>query len=130
MQNRITELAEAGKFAIVGVANTLLDMGLFALLAHILGVNIYFSQFISYSAGVLNSYVFNRKWTFKSSERFFSPTLIRFLLLNVAMLLLSMVLLWLFADVMGLHKLIAKCVNVAITLAASFVINRLWVFSS
>ncbi|MEG0542387.1 MAG: GtrA family protein [Angelakisella sp.] len=128
MEKQKEELQKAGKFAFVGVINTLLDIGLFALLAQVLGINVYLSQLVSYSAGTLNSYLLNRSWTFKTKERFWSPALIRFLLLNVAMLLLSTAIIWLFYDVMGIHKLIAKGFSTAFTLVLSFIINRLWVF--
>ena len=127
MKNKLTELAKAAKFAVVGVANTLIDYGVFALLAQLLGVNVYLSQVISYSCGVLNSYVFNRSWTFKSQSRFFSPTLVRFLVLNLVMLAVSTGLLALLMQ-FGLGKLLAKAGSVAVTMVLSFLVNRLWVF--
>ncbi|MEG1874057.1 MAG: GtrA family protein [Angelakisella sp.] len=129
-KENFAELLKAGRFAIVGVANTLLDMGVFALLAQLLGWNVYLSQVVSYSVGTLNSYIWNRSWTFGSSQRFWSPALVKFLLLSVAMLLLSTGLLWLFYDQLGLHKLVAKGASVIITMVVNFVINRLWVFRS
>lgn len=124
------EMIKAMKFAVVGVANTLVDFGMFTLLAELLSVDIYLSQLVSFLAGTANSYVFNRSWTFKSSQKFWSPVLIRFLLLNLAMLLFSSSLLWLFYQQMGFHKLVAKACSVVISLAINFVINRLWVFRS
>lgn len=122
------ELLRAAKFAVVGVANTLIDMGVFALLAQVLGLNVYLSQVISYSAGMLNSYVFNRSWTFQAKDRFFSPALVRFVALNLVMLLVSTGLLWFFFDFWGMPKLIAKVLATGFTLVLSFGANRLWVF--
>ncbi len=127
MEKKLTELIKAAKFAIVGVANTLIDYGVFALLAQLLSVNVYLSQVISYSCGILNSYIFNRSWTFQSESRFFSPTLLRFLALNLCMLGVSTGLLAVFLR-FGLSKLIAKACTVVVTMAVGFVINRLWVF--
>lgn len=56
------------KFALVGVVNTLIDFAVYALLTTI-GVNYILAQWISYSAGILNSYVMNRKWTFKKKKK-------------------------------------------------------------
>lgn len=128
MEKKTQEIEKVGKFALVGVVNTLLDMGLFALLAQLLGVNVYLSQCISFSAGVLNSYLINRSWTFRTKEAFWSPALVRFLLLNVAMLAVSTAIIWLFYDLLGIHKLIAKVISTGCTLVVSFLINRLWVF--
>lgn len=128
MDKKTGEAIKAGKFALVGVANTLIDMGVFALLAQLMGVNVYLSQCISYSAGVLNSYIFNRSWTFKTKEHFWSPALLRFLVLNFIMLALSTVIIWVFYDLLSVHKLIAKCISVPITMILNFLASRLWVF--
>jgi putative flippase GtrA len=123
----MSELIKAAKFAVVGIANTLIDYGVFALLAQLLSVNVFLSQVISYSCGVLNSYIFNRSWTFQSQSRFFSPALVRFLVLNLCMLALSTGLLALFLQ-FGLSKLVAKGCTVVVAMAVGFVVNRLWVF--
>ncbi len=128
MDNRLTEAIKAGKFAIVGVANTLLDMGVFWLLSVLLGINPYISQVISYSCGMLNSYIFNRSWTFRSQAKFFSPALLRFIILNLIMLGISTGLLFVLLDILAVPKMIAKVGATIITLVISFVVNRLWVF--
>lgn len=127
MEHRLSELLKAAKFAVVGVANTLIDYGVFVLLAQVLGVNVYLAQVVSYSCGILNSYIFNRSWTFRSQSRFFSPTLVRFLALNLAMLGISTGLLALFLH-LGLPKLLAKAATVGVTMVLGFGANRLWVF--
>ena len=127
MKNKMSELIKAAKFAVVGIANTLIDYGVFALLAQLLSVNVFLSQVISYSCGILNSYIFNRSWTFQSQSRFFSPALVRFLVLNLCMLALSTGLLALFLQ-FGLSKLVAKGCTVVVTMAVGFVVNCLWVF--
>ena len=128
MDKKFSELLKAGKFAIVGVANTLIDYGMFTLLAQVLAAPVYLSQVVGYLCGMLNSYIFNRAWTFKAQDRFFSPALIRFILLNLCMLGVSTGLLYLFYDVAGLDKLIAKAIATVITMGVSFLVNRLWVF--
>ena len=128
MDNRLTEAIKAGKFAIVGVANTLLDMGVFWLLSVLLGINPYISQVISYSCGMLNSYIFNRSWTFRSQAKFFSPALLRFIILNLIMLGISTGLLFVLLDILAVPKMIAKVGATIITLVICFVVIRLWVF--
>ena len=44
MNRNVQELLKAGRFAIVGVANTLVDFTVFTLLAQAAGVNVYLSQ--------------------------------------------------------------------------------------
>lgn len=129
MNPKLQELLKAGRFAIVGVGNTLVDFSVFTLLAHLLGVNVYLAQVLGYSAGTLNSYIFNRSWTFRTGGRFFSATLVKFLVLNLTMLLFSTGILYLAFDLGGLPKLPAKVVATGITMAVNFLVSRFWVFS-
>lgn len=117
------------KFAITGVGNTLVDLILFRVLYTHLGVNLYLSQVCSYSAGMLNSYVVNRSWTFQTKERFFSGEMVRFLTLGGLMLALSTGLLYLFTH-LGLSGMIAKLITTGLVLVVNFLLSKLWVFRS
>ncbi|MCI9194668.1 MAG: GtrA family protein [Angelakisella sp.] len=128
MEEKGTELRKAGKFAAVGVVNTLVDFLVFTVLAQALSVNVYLAQVAGYSAGVLNSYVLNRSWTFRVRGRFFSPALVKFLVLSVCMLGLSTGLLYLCHGVAGVPKLAAKVLATGGTMVVSFLVNRFWVF--
>lgn len=128
MQKSFKRLLQAAKFAVVGAANTLIDFGVFTVLAQLLSVNVYLAQIIGYSCGMLNSYIFNRSWTFESKGKFWSTALLRFLLLNLAMLGVSTLLLSFLLNRLALPKLIAKAGATLITMCISFVVNKLWVF--
>lgn len=117
------------KFGITGVMNTLVDFAVFMLLTHI-GVNLYFSQVISYGCGMLNSYIVNRSWTFKAKGNFFGSQMMRFFSANLVLLTVSVSLLWVFTDELGLIKTVAKLITTAIIMLAGFIVNRLWVFKN
>ena len=123
------ELLRAGKFAAVGVLNTLVDLGLFTLFAQVLGWDRYLSNILSYGAGMLNSYIWNRSWTFRSRAGFFSPALVKFLAVNLSMLALSTAILYLGSGVLGLPQLLVKLGATGVTMVGGFLCNRLWVFS-
>lgn len=122
------ETLKAGKFAIVGVANTLIDFGVFTVLTQLAKVDVYVAQPVGFVCGMLNSYIFNRKWTFQAQDRFFSPALVRFVVLNLMMLAVSTGLLYLMYDWLGLPELLAKAGATGCTMVLSFLVNRLWVF--
>lgn len=121
------ELIKFVKFGFTGLLNTAVDFGVFTLLGW-LGLGVYLSQVLSYSAGIANSYVINRSWTFSSKERFFSPQLLKFIIVNLLLLGLSLGVLYVFHDLLGLHKMIAKLIATGFTVVLGFVVNRLWVF--
>lgn len=62
---------QAVRFIIVGVINTGVDLGIFYLLSLIPGMPHVAAKGISYVAGICNSFVWNKYWTFSAggSER-------------------------------------------------------------
>ena len=121
------ELKKLVKFGLTGVCNTLVDAGVSSLLLVVLGVNVFFSKVLGYGAGILNSYLINRSWTFHSSQCFFSRQLIRFVISNFVTLAVSLLLIaalerW------GVAELPAMLLSTCITVPVNFLFSRLWVF--
>ena len=61
---------QGGKFAVVGVSNTLIDFTLFQVVSTLLNVplgQVYLVKFFSGSVAMINSFYWNRRWTFKSN---------------------------------------------------------------
>lgn len=77
------------KFVIVGVGNTLVDLSVLNLLIFLTnatsGVPFIFFKTISFLVAVTNSYIWNRRWTFRSDKQVF----IKFLLISAVGLLLN-----------------------------------------
>jgi putative flippase GtrA len=63
------DLAQFARFLVVGVSNTLLTLGIVLVLIRWAGVPYVAANVIGYVAGFLNSFVWNRAWTFKSKGR-------------------------------------------------------------
>ncbi|MCM3787236.1 GtrA family protein [Domibacillus indicus] len=112
------------KFGIVGVLNTAIDMLLFFTLWSV-GVPYLLAQVLSYSAGTLNSFVWNRSWTFKVSGRIHIEEITKFLLLNVIALCMSTFLLSLLS---GQPLFISKTIATLSGLSVTFFGSRFWVF--
>lgn len=60
---------EAGKFGIVGVINTIIDLGIFNVLIFVFNVNPVTSNVIAVSSAILNSFIWNKKWTFHNADK-------------------------------------------------------------
>lgn len=54
------------KYCAVGVLNTLLCLGVIFICKSLLGFNPYVSNAVGYIAGVINSFLWNKKWVFRS----------------------------------------------------------------
>lgn len=116
------------KFNIVGVMNTALDLGIFALLTWA-GLGEGLAKTVSYSCGVLNSYFWNSRWTFKQEHKKSAREFLLFVLVNlvsyaVARIVLQGSLTWLHIENANIRNLIATPVSVIV----NFIGNRLFVF--
>lgn len=75
------------RFLMVGVANTIVGVGITLLLLHLLHMNYWWSTFIGNSVGILVSFYLNRSFTFRNKEqawktfpRFLAVTLLSYFL--------------------------------------------------
>lgn len=58
------------KYCMVGVLNTLVTFGVIYLCKSFLGLNLYVSNALGYICGVINSFLCNKTWVFKSGGDF------------------------------------------------------------
>ena len=139
------------KFALVGVLNTLVDMVVFYVLVNFAGLPEIPAQIISYTCGVLNSYLFNSKWTFKAEHRKSFKEFALFVVVNLITLGVSLGILYLctnviFADgvlaekLMGtflskfvgdaakMNRMIGKVIATPLTIIFNFILNKIFVF--
>ena len=59
---------QAVKYGLVGVLNTLISLGVYSLFAYVFNFNYLLANTISYVVGVINSFLWNKLWTFKSKQ--------------------------------------------------------------
>ena len=123
MINKATAL-QFGKFAVVGVANTVLSFLIYAALIHV-GVFYVIAQVTAFLIGAIQSYVVNRYWTF-SLPGFSTATLVRYLSAQLMILALSAALLIVCVEFIGLHKLTAQAVVLPLTSITNFILIRSW----
>ena len=135
------------KFAIVGVLNTLVDFAVFQTLNLTLGW-VYAAQVLGYTAGVINSYLWNSNWTFREQRTRSFREIALFLLVNVLSLGVSLGMIWLLREKAGItnawvegwmpHALagfikgdtVCKLIATVVAIAVNYVGNRLFVFKS
>lgn len=113
------------KFNLVGVLNTAIDWVVYAILAAV-GAPMGISQVIAYSAGVVNSYACNLRFTFK--EKANAPLALRFIAANLVVLAISVALLQA-AGAWGAGRFVAKLIITPVTLLLNYLLNRFWVFA-
>ncbi len=63
---RLEKIVQFVKYCLVGVLNTLLTMGVIYLCSSFFGLNPYLSNALGYICGVINSFLCNKTWVFRS----------------------------------------------------------------
>ena len=85
------------------------------------------ANIVGYSAGIINSFTWNKLWTFearkKTAEQFG-----RFLALNLFCLLLSSTFLFVFTDYLGWAYLPVWFITMGIITLVNFAVSKYWVF--
>lgn len=123
-------LAQAIKFGLVGVLNTVIDYAVYTLLLFIPFFQRFYvlAQAIGYAAGLCNSLGLNKRWTFAQREAMTGAQLLLFLLVNLAALLVSTLVLVLTQEALGMNRYLGKIVATLFSMAVNFVGNKLIVF--
>ncbi|HUW15024.1 MAG TPA: GtrA family protein [Anaerolineae bacterium] len=122
-------LMQALRFALVGILNTVVDGGLYFLLTRWLGLGELkiLAKAISYSVAVLNSYLWNRSWTFRSRSRS-GATFVPFVLANLLGLAINSGVMYAGLHQFGLSDSLAFFLATAVTFFCNFSVNKLVVF--
>lgn len=104
------------KFGLVGCLNTAVDFGVFLLLYYVFNVPILWANSASCFLAILNSFFFNRQWTFADRSNgtgAFSGCL-TFVSLNFVGLMIANAMVWLFSRLLPVP--LAKVVSIGITM--------------
>ncbi len=123
-------LRQGVKFGLVGVINTGVDLGLywvitrFVLTAPSLAVT---AKAISYTAGVINSYFWNKNFTFRSQDNSWGAFLL-FFSINLIAIGLNSGVMWLGLHRFQLPELLSLLLATALTLLWNFTTSKFIVF--
>ena len=114
------------RFLIVGVANTLISLVVYrALLA--LGLWYVVSAPIAWGAGVVNGYIFNRRWTFAAKD----STQARVYCVSIAAggAISTTLFVLFYVEVAGIGRVLAYLLALIPVTVSTFVANRIWTFA-
>ncbi len=118
------------RFGIVGSSNTALDIGFYAALTRwvpFFGEFYLFAATLSFLVAGLNSYIWNRRWTFKDGTGIHGVQLLRFYVVQSAIFGMNLLLLWFFVEA-GVHDVVAKALAGVSAGLVNFGLQKFWVF--
>jgi putative flippase GtrA len=124
------------RFLTVGVLGTSIDLALYTGLHVLLGAPTLIANTCSYSAGMLNSYVLHRNWTYaRRSPKTMGTQFVQFAVVNLVALIMNNVLVLLFTHPFsslvnhaGMGDMLAKLFATGVCMGWNFLANNFWTF--
>lgn len=126
---RSTLLGRFLKWSAVGTVGAGVDYAVLIVLVEVVGLHPLISQGISFSAAVVNNYIWNRSWTFSDLPR--RPVAVQFgqfFLVSVAGLGIRTLIFFVLFQLFEVWYILATAVAIVVVLAWNFVINLAWTF--
>lgn len=121
-------LRQLVKFSIVGTINFILDWTIYLTLTRFLGVYYVLAKALSFVAGATSSFIFNRRWTFRSTNPRRFRQLVKFLFVAVVGLGLNTMILYIAVEYFKLHDIIGLLFATAMVTFWNFFVNKYWTF--
>ena len=118
---------QLGRFGAVGAAGYVVNLAVFAVCVHLLGIDYHLSAVIAWAVSVLNNFVLNRHWTFDAREQHPVRQAVRFFLVSLVAFGFTYVVLVGLVDA-GLMKVAAQAIAIAAGMPLSFIGQKLWSF--
>jgi putative flippase GtrA len=116
------------RFGIVGAVGFIVNLVVYTLFVHSVGVDYRAASVVAWLVAVLNNFVLNRHWTFDASGDRAHRQAVRFLLVSLAAEVFSLLLLTLFVEAVGIAKIPAQALAVGGSMPLNFLGNKLWSF--
>lgn len=118
---------QASKFIIIGISNTIISYVTFVIMFDFVTTHSAFlSQCISYSAGIVWSFIWNKNWTFENKQQ--SNSFFKFIITQVSLLLLSALSLNYCVNIFTIDAKIIWVFVMAIITVINFLLSKFWVF--
>jgi putative flippase GtrA len=116
------------KYAIVGVLGTAIDLGALYLFVEYARMDVILASVFSFLLAVVNNFILNKAWTFQNKSKNYRKLFIKFLIVSLVGLLLTVSCMHLFVNVANIWYIFAKAITSLIVLSWNFLGNKFWTF--
>ena len=119
------------RFAAVGASGYVVNLVVFAVCVHVIGIDYKLAAVAAFVVSVLNNFWWNRHWTFRS-QREAHPVeqAIKFFAISLVAFGFSYVVLVSLVDGAGVAKIVAQAISIVAATPLSFVGQKLWSFKA
>src|SRR5579871_2168749 len=116
------------RFAAVGASGYVVNLVVFAVCVHLLGIDYRVASPIAFVVSVTNNFWLNRHWTFSAKEDHPLLQAVRFFAVSLVAYAFSYVMLLALVGDAGLPKVVAQAIAIAASTPLSFLGQKLWSF--
>jgi putative flippase GtrA len=124
----ITILNQLFKYSIVGIFNTVFGLGVIYLLFNLFHCNYILSNIGGYAVGLINGFIWNKKWTFGSRRHYFKE-IIPYLSVFGISYAVNLIVVVFFVEALKVHPNIAQILGIAAYSMTNFMVNKYWTFA-
>ena len=116
------------RFGVVGATGYVVNLGVFALCVHALGIDYRVSAVLAFVVSVANNFWWNRHWTFGAKQDHPMVQGARFFVVSLLAFGFSYLILVGLVSGVGLSKVLAQAIAIAAATPLNFVGQKLWSF--
>jgi putative flippase GtrA len=116
------------RFATVGASGYVVNIAVFAVCVHLLGIDYRISAVIAFVVSVTNNFWWNRHWTFCARADHPARQGVRFLTVSLMAFGFTYVVLVTLVSGAGMSKVLSQAIAIAAGTPLSFVGQKLWSF--
>lgn len=117
------------KFALVGLSGLVLDFGLTFLCKELFKLNKYVANSIGFTIAASSNFVFNRIWTFASTDLDISGQYIKFITVSLIGLVINNTILKLLHEQLKWNFYLSKLIAIGFVFTWNFAINLVFTFN-
>ena len=118
---------QLAKFCVVGASGYVVNLAVFATLIHWADMHYIPAAVCSFLVAVTNNYMWNRLWTFRHQRGHIAHQGLRFLAVSTIALAANLLFLAILVGI-GVPKIPAQAIAIALVTPWNFVANKLWSF--
>lgn len=124
----MAEIFKFFRYGVVGTLGTLIDVVTLFILVEFLHFNLFTAVTLSFILAATNNFIWNKIWTFKNKNLNYHHQYIKFILVSLVGLALTLILMFVLNKVFQIFYLVAKLITSLIVLIWNYLGNRNWTF--
>ena len=118
------------RFATVGASGYVVNLVVFAVCVHALGIDYRLSSVLAFLVSVTNNFWLNRHWTFDAKHQHPAFQAVRFFTISLIAFAFTYVVLVTLVSEAGMMKVVAQAIAIVAGTPLSFVGQKLWSFKA